>query len=163
MLIGVHISVFCLILSHISATTCTTRQLDVFKQIEKEVQKCQILTGVSVNLPPVSGISPIDKAKLCGEKKCVEMLGYIDDLDLPRCDTAIGPRNITLQALIDKFTTICDAPSPPPSRSSPSRPRKSPTPIKREGPYNSSTASQQSVVTFVIVFITATLAVMVGM
>ncbi|DBA03343.1 TPA: hypothetical protein N0F65_004620 [Lagenidium giganteum] len=98
------------------SNSCTSQQLEVFKEAEPDVKRCQLATGLQFEMPPTTQLLPAQRLTLCKEKACKLMIGMVDDLEIPRCETVFGNQNMTLQTSLDKFTNSCDAPSPAPSR-----------------------------------------------
>lgn len=101
--------------SKVSADPCTPKQLQVFGPIQERVQLCESATGLSIQIPPAYTFSGLQKKVVCESKPCLQMIGAIDDLHLPHCETLFANRNMTLQDSLDKVTSICDKPRPAPS------------------------------------------------
>ncbi|RLN93822.1 hypothetical protein BBJ28_00018214 [Nothophytophthora sp. Chile5] len=79
-------------------------------------------------MPPSSSLSKAQQTALCTSKSCSDMIGAVDDLELPRCETTFDNKNMTLQASLDKFAATCDAIT------------HTPSPIKRKSSGSSASA-----------------------
>lgn len=101
--------------SLIVADPCTPKQLEVFQPIQEHVQLCESATGLSIQIPPAYTFSGLQKKVVCESKPCLQMIGAIDDLHLPRCETLFANRNMTIQDSLDKVTSVCDKQRPAPS------------------------------------------------
>ncbi|KAL4161416.1 hypothetical protein PRNP1_001970 [Phytophthora ramorum] len=101
---------------------------NVFLQHEKE----ELLKQLSSIIIAESSLSKAQQSALCKSKSCQEMIGAVDDLDIPRCESAFDKKNVTLQASLDKFVSSCDATT------------STPSPIKRRKSFESSSAGSDA-------------------
>jgi hypothetical protein len=99
----------------ISAKPCSTKELSIFNEVSGQVSKCLQDSKLNFQIPPRSSLSKMQQTALCKSKPCQEMIGAVDDLDIPRCEAAFDKQNMTLQASLDKFVSSCDTLTPAPS------------------------------------------------
>lgn len=109
----------------IHAKPCIARELDVFHEVDGQVTKCRRDSKVDFLVPPRESLSTTQQSALCKSRACQEMIGIMDDLDLPTCDVTFDERNMTLQSSLDLFVVTCDTTT------------STPAPIKRRKPLES--------------------------
>ncbi|KAL4110356.1 hypothetical protein PRIC1_002047 [Phytophthora ramorum] len=116
----------------INAKPCSSKELSVFNEVSEQVNKCLQDSKLNFQIPPQSSLSQAQQSALCKSKSCQEMIGAVDDLDIPRCESAFDKKNVTLQASLDKFVSSCDATT------------STPSPIKRRKSFESSSAGSDA-------------------
>ncbi|RLN78841.1 hypothetical protein BBJ28_00014528 [Nothophytophthora sp. Chile5] len=107
---------------------CSAKQLSVLSEVSDQVSQCQRDSRVSFQMPPSSSLSKTQQVALCTSQPCNNMIGAVDDLELPRCETTFDSKNMTLQESLDKFAATCDAIT------------RTPSPIKRKSSGSSASA-----------------------
>ena len=116
----------------INSRPCTTKELSVFNEVSDQVNKCLKDSKLNFQLPPRSSLSTTQQSALCKSKPCQEMIGSVDDLDIPVCEAVFNEKNMTLQMSLDTFVSSCDTTTPAPS------------PIKRRKSLEKSSGSSDS-------------------
>ncbi|EEY53267.1 elicitin-like protein [Phytophthora infestans T30-4] len=116
----------------IVAKPCSPRELGVFNDVSGQVSKCRQDSKLNFQVPPRSSLSKSQQSALCKSKACQEMIGSMDDLDIPNCEATFDKKNMTLQTSLDKFVSSCDTSTPAPS------------PIKRRKSFESSASGSDS-------------------
>lgn len=100
----------------INSKPCSTKELSVFNEVSDQVNKCLQDSKLNFQIPPRSSLLTSQQSALCKSKACQEMIGSVDDLDIPNCEFVFDAKNMTLQTSLDKFVSSCDtttsAPSP---------------------------------------------------
>lgn len=96
------------------STLCTQQELRVFEQVSSQFKICTQVSGLSFEMPPRQSLPKTAQPKLCKAPGCTNLLGLVDDLDVPKCDVTFDNRNVTLQQGLDKFAALCDSVSPTP-------------------------------------------------
>ncbi|GMF13867.1 unnamed protein product [Phytophthora lilii] len=114
------------------AKPCTSKELGVFNEVSGQVNRCLQDSNLNFQIPPRTSLSKKEQSALCKSKACQDMIGAVDDLDIPRCEAAFDKKNMTLQSSLDKFVSSCDTTTPAPS------------PIKRRKSSESSSSSAGS-------------------
>ncbi|TMW65847.1 hypothetical protein Poli38472_003612 [Pythium oligandrum] len=109
-----------------TALPCTVWHMQVFDDLKGTINQCRSASEVMFSMPPTRELTSAEREKICDEKKCKELIGNVDDLDVPRCDVMFNGKNATLQACVDRFTTACDVTSKPPPSKRPMGKRGSP-------------------------------------
>ncbi|CEG47260.1 RxLR-like protein [Plasmopara halstedii] len=113
----------------IYAKVCTSRDLSVFNEVSSQVSKCFQDSKVTFLVPPRKSLTKSQQSALCKSKACQEMIGSMDDLDIPNCEATFDLKNMTLQSSLDKFVAACDTTT------------STPMPIKRRKSLESSSSS----------------------
>ncbi|OWZ04210.1 Elicitin [Phytophthora megakarya] len=116
----------------INAKPCSSQQLSVFNEVSGQVNRCFQDSKLNFQLPPRSSLTKLEQSVLCKTKSCQEMIGSVDDLDIPNCEASFNNKNMTLQSSLDKFVSSCDTTTPAPS------------PIKRRKSFESSASASGS-------------------
>ncbi|KAG2780231.1 hypothetical protein JG687_00004914 [Phytophthora cactorum] len=116
----------------INAKPCTSKELGVFNDVSGQVSKCLQDSKLNFQVPPRSSLSKSQQSALCKSKACQEMIGSMDDLDIPNCEATFDKKNMTLQTSLDKFVSSCDTTTPAPS------------PMKRRKSFESSSSGSGS-------------------
>ncbi|TDH74330.1 hypothetical protein CCR75_003059 [Bremia lactucae] len=111
------------------ANPCTSIELGVFNDVRGQVSKCLQDSKLNFLIPPRTSLTKTQQTALCKSKTCQEMIGSMDDLDIPSCEATFDNQNMTLQMSLDKFVSACDTATPAPS------------PIKRRSTFESDSSS----------------------
>lgn len=96
-----------------SAKLCTTKELAVFDQVDDQVKRCAVSSGLSIQMPPSPYMSKDEQHLFCDAAECFDMLDAVDALDIPRCDVTVNNRNVALQTSMNRFASLCDDMAPP--------------------------------------------------
>ncbi|CAI5731445.1 unnamed protein product [Hyaloperonospora brassicae] len=97
------------------AKPCTTRELSVFNEVSGQVNKCMQDSKLNFQIPPRLSLLKSQQSALCKSEACKDMIGAMDDLDIPTCEAVFDQKNMTLQSSLDKFVSSCDTATPAPS------------------------------------------------
>uniref|UniRef100_A0AAV1U1V3 Elicitin n=1 Tax=Peronospora matthiolae TaxID=2874970 RepID=A0AAV1U1V3_9STRA len=116
-----------------NAKPCSTKELSVFNEVSGQVNKCVQDSKLNFQIPPRSSLLMAQQSALCKSDACKDMIGAMDDLDIPNCEAVFDKKNMTLQRSLDTFVSSCDTTTP------------SPSPIKRRKSLESSSSEGSDV------------------